>query len=385
MFLIDGAPIPYSDPWDQPLSARLAALKRGKYRLAYYYRHPDNSTFRYRVYNMVQALDAAQSEVSGGYFHLGDLAYADLILDACDALVLCRVSYDDAANQLITKARARNRKVFFDCDDMVFDVRYMHLIAETLDQNMADPRIWDFWVAYLGRIGRTLQLCDHAIVTNASLAEQVRAFNEMPVSIVPNFMNLEQIVVSDAIYAGKARSRFARDDSIHLGYFSGTPTHNRDFALVAETLARLLREDARLRLRLVGFLPATDCFDDLTDRVEVHAFRDFVNLQTLIGSTEINLVPLQSNAFTDCKSELKYFEAAAVGTVSIASPSAVLRRAITDGVTGHLANTFDWADKIRAVVDAMDRYGEMAHVARSEARRKYHWAAQAPAVERALS
>ena len=385
MFLIDETPVPYADPWDQPLSERLSSLKRGKYRVAYYYRHPDNSTFRYRVYNMVQALDAAQSEMSGGYFHVGDLAYADLILDACDALVLCRVSYDDAANQLITKARARNRKVIFDCDDMVFDVRYMHLIAATLDQNMADPRIWDFWIAYLGRIGRTLQLCDHAIVTNTSLAERVRAFNDMPVSIVPNFMNLEQIVASDAIYDGKVRSRFARDGAIHLGYFSGTPTHNREFALVAGTLARLLRDDARLRLRLVGFLPATDCFDDLTDRVEIHAFRDFVNLQTLIGSTEINLVPLQSNAFTDCKSELKYFEAAAVGTVSVASPSAVLRRAIADGVTGHLANAFDWADKIRAVIDAMDRYGEMAHAARSEVRRKYHWAAQAQAIERAVS
>jgi glycosyltransferase involved in cell wall biosynthesis len=385
MFLTDSTPVTYVDPWDQPLSDRLAALKRGKYRVAYYYRHPDNSTFRYRVYNMVQALDAAGSEVSGGYFHLGDLDHADLILDACDALVLCRVSYDDGANRLITKARARKRKVFFDVDDMVFDVRYMHLIAATLDQNMADARIWDFWIAYIGRIGRTLQLCDRAIVTNEVLAQRVRAFNDMPVAVIPNFMNLEQIVASDAIYDGKTQSGYARDEALHLGYFSGTPTHNRDFALIAPTIAQLLREDARLRLRLVGYLPATDCFDDLRDRIEVHAFRDFINLQTLIGSTEVNLVPLQDNAFTDCKSELKFFEAAAVGTVSVASPSAVLRRAITDGVTGHLANTFDWADKIRGIIAAMDRYGEMADAARHEVRGKYRWAAQVHAIEQAVA
>jgi hypothetical protein len=40
--------------------------------------------------------------------------------------------------------------------------------------------------------------------------------------------------------------------------------------------------------------------DDLRDyrsRIEFISFQDFINLQTLIGSTEINIVPLQDNAF----------------------------------------------------------------------------------------
>ncbi len=117
----------------------------------------------------------------------------------------------------------------------------------------------------------------------------------------------------------------------------------------------------------------------------MHAFRDFVNLQTLIGTTEINLVPLQDNAFTNCKSDLKYFEAGIVGSVSIASPTQVLRRSIDDGVTGYLANTFDWQDRIRRITDALDDYGEMARASRDHVRRTYHWSAQAPTIERVLA
>jgi len=384
MFLIDERPRPYCDPWTNSLNHRLASLKRGSPRIAYVYEQPDNSTFRYRVYNMIQALAASGSEISASYFCLDDLAYDDHIVGACDALVICRVRYSDTINRLVTKARGRGRKVFFDVDDFIFDTRYAHLIVNTLDQDLTDPRVWDFWYAYIGRVGGALRLCDHAIVTNAFLAERVRAFNDMPVSVIPNFLNLEQTVVSDAVYAQKKASGFARDGKIHLGYFSGTPSHNRDFAVVADTLLRLLRADSRLVLRVAGYFQMPDAFKDEA-RIEVFPFRDFVNLQTLVGSTEINLIPLQDNIFTNCKSELKYFEAGIVGSVSIATPTEVLRRSIQDGVTGYLANTFDWADKIHRIVDAIADYAGMAEAAHDHVRGVYHWSGQAKVIERVLT
>ncbi|MGA9407758.1 MAG: hypothetical protein WBW71_11565, partial [Bacteroidota bacterium] len=38
-------------------------------------------------------------------------------------------------------------------------------------------------------------------------------------------------------------------------------------------------------------------------RIHYFQFSDFINLQRLIGSVDFNLVPLQHNAFTQCKSE----------------------------------------------------------------------------------
>ena len=387
MFLINDGPVPYVDPWRHNLSHRLSRLKQGAWRIAYFYERPDNSTFRYRVYNMIQALNAAGSAISASYFFLDDLRFEDLIIDSCDAVVVCRARYSDAINRFVSKARGRNKRVFYDVDDLIFDTRYAHLIVNTLDQDLTQPQIWDFWFGYIGRLGGTLRLCDHAIVTNEFLAKRLCEFNPMPVSVIPNFLNLEQIAISDEIYSQKCANDFARDDKIHVGYFSGTPTHTRDFALAADALATVFREDQRLVLRGVGYfqLPPVLGFLAQEGRVEIHAFRDFVSLQKLMGSTEINLVPLQDNVFTNCKSELKYFEAGVVGTISIASPTFTFRKAIRDGVNGYLAHTFDWANRIGRAADQLPNYRSMAEQSRTHSRQRYHWSEHVKAIEETLT
>ena len=65
--------------------------------------------------------------------------------------------------------------------------------------------------------------------------------------------------------------------------------------------------------------------------------------------------------FTNCKSELKYFEAAVVGTVTIASPTFTFARAIDDGKNGFIANSYDWLRKITAVIDSYDQLSGLLH------------------------
>ena len=65
-----------------------------------------------------------------------------------------------------------------------------------------------------------------------------------------------------------------------------------------------------------------------------------MNLQRLIAEVEINISPLQNNLFTNCKSELKYFEAAIAGTITVATPTYAFSRAIVDGENGFLAKAY---------------------------------------------
>src|SRR3954464_11452487 len=95
-------------------------------------------------------------------------------------------------------------------------------------------------------------------------------------------------------------------------------------------------------------------------------------------------MPLQYNTFTDCKSELKYFEAAAVGTVSIASPSHTYSRAIRDGDTGYLARSYEWMEVISRALQDMDGYRAMAGRARADALAKYAWHEQRQGILAAL-
>src|SRR5262249_1506850 len=115
----------------------------------------------------------------------------------------------------------------------------------------------------------------------------------------------EQLTVSARVAEAKRGGRPGESGSIHLGYFSGSPSHNLDFALVAPALAQLLREDDRLALIVAGYIEAGPLLTRFGRRVRQIPSQDFLNLQRQIGLVEFNLVPLQSNIFTNCKSELK--------------------------------------------------------------------------------
>jgi glycosyltransferase involved in cell wall biosynthesis len=288
-------------------------------------------------------------------------------------LVLCRTRYDNRVNHLLTAFRKRGKRVLFDIDDLVFNIDYAHLILTTLDQDLENPKVWDDWLAYSGRIAATLRLCDAAITTNAYLAQKISEFANIPTSVIPNFLNREQLDISDRIFTAKRSIKLGEDSSIRLGYFSGSPSHNKDFAIVTPALEALLEEDSRLGVVVVGYIELTPKLKRFGSRVKHVRFHDFVNLQRLIGSVEFNLMPLQFNVFTNCKSELKYFEAAIVGTQSIASPANTYAAAIRHGDNGYLSQAHQWEKTIRLAVSEISSYREMAERAYEEARTKYGW------------
>jgi len=384
VFILSGRPIKYSDPWTRPLGDRLAALEKGHKRVAYFYERADNSTFRYRVYNMVEALGQSGRDISAAYFFEREIDQLDAAVDMADVLVICRSRYTNKLNRLITRVQSKGKPVFFDVDDLIFDPDYIHLLLTTLDQKLKNPESWDFWYARVGRIGATLRMCDRAIVTNDYLASRVRHYADKPVSVVPNFLNEEQMEISRRIFEEKKVRQFARNEEIHLGYFSGTPTHNKDFEIVSGTLAQLLQNDPRLRVRIVGFLDLKGPIRSYRSRFEFHPLSDFINLQRLIGEVEINLVPVQDNIFTNCKSELKYFEAGITGTVTVASPIFTLANAIRDGENGFIANAFQWDEKLQCLLENIDSYPLMAEKAFAHSDQNYCWENQVKLLESTL-
>lgn len=377
-------PVEHRDPWNLPLQDRLRMLARRTRRVAYFYELADNSTFRYRVHNMVEVLNEDDGDVGASYFFLADLHRLDEIADLADMLVICRTRYDHRVARLVKAFRNRRKRVLYDIDDFVFDVDYVHLIVNTLDLDEDDPKIWHDWFSYNSRLGATLKLCDAGITTNEELASRMRDYGDFPVAVVPNFMNREQLALSERIRAAKAAQRPGADGLIHFGYFSGSPSHNRDFAIAVPALEELLASDERVGVVVVGYIEAGPRLERFGSRVKRHAFQDYVNLQRLIGSVEFNLMPLQFNAFTDCKSELKYFEAAAVGTLSIASPSHVYERTLVHGVTGYLAQAHEWAAVMRQALARIDDYGAIAARAQADALAKYSWRTQREGICEAL-
>jgi hypothetical protein len=95
-------------------------------------------------------------------------------------------------------------------------------------------------------------------------------------------------------------------------------------------------------------------------------------------------MPLQANDFTNCKSELKYFEAAVVGAMSIASPSHTYAAAIRDGENGYLAKAQEWLSVIETAIENKSGWRALIENAREDARSKYAWFNQRETILAAL-
>ena len=375
----------FPDPWAPSLEERVRTITAATgHTVAYVYEVPDTSTFRYRVFNMVEALgeDASTEHISATWFTRAELPILERLIGDVQTLVICRTRYTARMDNLVTRARAGGCRVLFDVDDLIFDNRYVNLVLETLDRPSSEVLL-DEWFAAMSRLGAMLRLCDGAITTNHFLAARIEDFAQMPTWVVANFLNGLQLERSAEVR--RKRHASARSDAVtSIGYFSGTPTHNRDFELIATALANVMTRHADVRLLIVGFLDIGSALRGFGDRIDILPLTDFLSLQTLVGSTGLNVVPLQTNVFSNCKSELKYFEAAIVETSMLATPTYSFRLAIDDGVNGYLVDAYDWERRLeQAVCGDLDLAG-VAERGLEHTLRWYTPAAQVGAIRSAV-
>lgn len=370
--LFDGI---FSDatPWDnEPVAARLAAIKTGRPRIVWVYERPDSSTFRYRVYNMVESMRAAADRAVATWFTVEEIPELLPWLREIDTLVLARVRYDSRVARLISAARAQRVRVLFDCDDLVFDSRYIHLLLDTLDQRTKPSTAWDDWFAYIGRIEATARLCEGGIATNPFLARMMEQVVEGPVAVIPNYLNRRQQEASQVLFDAKRSRRFVGEGPVVIGYFSGTPSHNRDFGVAVPALCELLRRDPDVKIRVVGFMDSMGPLSCYSNRVERLPLQNWVELQRVIAEVEVNIAPLQENTFTNCKSELKFFEAAVVGTWTLATPTSTFSSAIRSDTMGRLTRAEDWDTALDQAVALARNPAQYALLAQANAA----WAAE---------
>ena len=333
-------------PWDTPLRHRLSLLREGTHRVAYFAPKPDSGSFRYRCYNTSHALNSHSRTVSATYFFLSDLAHINNLSSLADSLVVFRTPYDTDVHRVITQFTRAGKKVFFDIDDLVFDVRFAPLVTSNLNYKLWGKDI-DQWFAFIANIGASLKLSNHVITTNSFIKERVAEFSGLPVSVIPNFLNDEQLQASERALA--ATTRPSESSGLELGYFSGSHSHAKDFAVAAPGIADFLTSSPNSRLTLLGHIEIPNVLQTVRSQIVRQGFVDYVELQKAVSSVDINLVPLQSSPFTFSKSELKYFEAGAVNTITMATPTPLFSSLITDGHNGFLSPAGQWGKKLKEV------------------------------------
>lgn len=337
-------------PWEVPIEYRIKRLNTSKKtNVVYLYEKADTSTFRYRVYNICETTKFSKL-FNGVYFFDNELSILEKYIDRIDILILSRYRWSHKLERFVQFVKDRGVTVSFEVDDMVYSTKYISKIMSTLSVVDNEDR-YDYWFSYIGRLSKTLELCDCAITTNQYLAKYINGDTGKKTFIIPNTYNYFQKKVSDDYIEQKKNSK--SEEPFVIGYFSGTPSHINDFLSIAPEVLRFIDEKKNVILRIVGFMDFPEMFRTYleTGKIEFYPLTDFVSLQKLISEVDVNIVPLVNNEFSSCKSELKFFEASIVGTITLATPSYTYSKAIKDGENGYLCQFGEWYNKLNEIYD----------------------------------
>ncbi len=345
-----------AEPWQKSLAERQQLLVAGEYKIAYYYEVFNNSSFRYRAYNMAEAINTRPSRcgLSASYFCRADFTVFRWLARTANQLVVCRSGEEEYLLELISLFRDQGKTIIFDTDDLVIDPAYARHVAFALGQDLGSTGTLDYWHAYFSRMRATALRCDAICTTNDYLSRLSASSLGIPGLVIKNSLNRHQLQVSKSLYAEKRSHSFARSSRVTIGYFSGSPSHLRDFDLISDALSMLMTQREDVDLLICGYIELPDKLNSFRDRVRYEPFRDYVSLQNLIASCEFCLAPLEYNTFTNCKSELKYFESAAVGTLCIASPTFAFRTVIDHGLNGWISRSHEWLNVLTVAIEYLD-------------------------------
>lgn len=363
-------------PWSIDLEARISELKTakksGKKIAAIIYSDKDlYSSFRYRAYNMYESTKNYSKKWQLIFFFENELTELKKQLKNVDLLIFGRLErwqlqYDDLA---IT-ARNYGAKIAFDLDDCICGTKYIRNMFNVVAPDTVDQ---DYWINKSAHMEMISQLADGFIATNEYLGKILSdSHDKKPYHVIPNFLNQVQIKASEEILS---RDHTKTESNIFtIGYFSGSHTHATDFEVIYPELIQLLENHPNFKLKIVGMLPLPHSAEALVKNGQIEFIKlvDFLTLQRLLASVDVNIAPLADNVFTNCKSELKFFEAALMKTPTIASPTFIFKKAIKNNKTGLLCRPGEWTDAILKIYNDKDFAKAISNEAYAYTLETYH-------------
>lgn len=301
------------------------------------------SVVYYRAYNEAYAIEhlritapfkAAGIEIIDGVRNgIADPDFAEL----GDAVIFQRefpksvLLYD----QIVSKARAAGKFVFYEIDDLLFDLPEDH-----------PEKVQELYNDALLPIVTAMVDADLVLVPTKELSQVAESFNPN-VLLLPNYLD-------DALWRLREPGDPTNDRIVRIGYM-GSNSHTPDLALIAPAIKRILTKYAgSVQLDVWGTPLPTDLAE--VEGADWHpsptnVYTEFVKFfQTL--DFDIAIAPLADNRFNRCKSGLKFLEYSANGIPGVYSRITPYESVITEGVNGLLAgNQDEWYEALSRLIE----------------------------------
>lgn len=296
---------------------------------------------------------------------------------AYDVAIFYRVPAFPDIEKAILYCRQIGVITLYEVDDLVYDPEYFpdsienyrgQLGAEEYAHLVVDAPLFE----------RAMTLCDYGIASTPALQRRMEpVVARKKCFLHRNAMDSrhERFVAGCLDWASGHRS-----DEVTLFYASGTKAHNEDFEIVAApAIAEMFRTRPNVRLVTMGYLPLPDVLQPHAGRItQLPPVWDVNTYWAALSEADINLSVLKPGVISDCKSEIKWLEAAMLGIPSIVSATQTHTELLTDGRDAMLADSEEaWKQKLAALIDSPEVRKGIGQNANQLAFSKYSLAAGA--------
>lgn len=300
----------------------------------------------YRIKQKIQQFESVGIDVEFVSHHSIEKYYNALI--GASAVIFYRIAAFPKNIHAILTAKCLGIKTYYEIDDLIFDHRYYPDSYSSYEGQISTEEYAGLmWGVPLFRYA--MMLCDIGIASTRPLLDQMeKIVGEHRCLLLPNGLDS-----TNAPSIRRGQSYRSPDDVLTIFYGSGTRAHNLDFTtLVEPAIIRLLREFDNVRLAIVGHLRLSEALKEFQSKIIAIPFVSNVDdYWSLLLGASINISVLARSKMSDCKSEIKWLEAAALGVPSVVSETAVYKELIRPGDTGFVANNpQEWYRALKALI-----------------------------------
>jgi len=308
---------------------------------------------KYRLRQKIALLE--HTGQTADVFTLSQLPAASARLTNASWLIIYRMAATPDVLALLAKAKESGIPTYWEADDAIF--------AALPDASDAQRTQAD---AYRS----ALLACDAAIASTAPLREAMREAGASNVHLVPNALD------DQTRACAQAETPQRNNGIITAFYGAGWHTHSANMQAIATAFLRAMEQYPQLHLCLMGHVDVPEELKPWQSRIRLLPFAAFEDYMSVMRHCDFALAPLEDNAFTRCKSNVKYLESAACGIPLLASDVPAYNTDITHDKNGLLASTADeWLNAIGRLCEDASLCHRLGSAAREHVYAHYDLAA----------
>jgi len=322
----------------------------------------------YRIEQKVRQFE--QADIPVRVFSHSDVEGFLESLVGARAAIFYRVAAVPEIVRAIHHANSMGLDTYYEIDDLIFDARcYPDPFASFEGQISAREYAGLQFGVPLFRYA--MAMCKGSIASTPALSERMQQVTQTRSSIVIRNGLDER---NDAVILMGKHPISHNGRRVRIFYGSGTKAHNADFnERVGPALLDLMNRYPQVDLVIVGHLKLMPTLAAMDGRVRTFPIiKDVTSYWSILASCDINLAVLEPGEVADCKSEIKWLEAAVLQVPSIVSATRTYLEVLTDGVNGLLVDTpAEWHEALERLIADEQLRQMIGSTAREKALRDY--------------